>query len=108
MSIEWFRDLIISIWGLVAMGVLIFVAVLSYSLYRRIKPILESTKATSRTIQGISTYAGDKVAKPLIEDVHSRRKAVTKNASEYGSVITKNATSVGSPSNSILAYPKST
>ena len=67
MSIEWFRDLIISIWGLVATGVLIFVAVLSYSLYRRIKPILESLKNTSRTIQGISTYAGDKVAKPLIE-----------------------------------------
>ena len=67
MSMEWFRDLVISIWGLVATGVLIFVAVLSYSLYRRIKPILESIKTTCRTIQGISTYAGDKVAKPLIE-----------------------------------------
>ena len=67
MSIEWFRDLIISICGLVATGVLIFLAMLSYSLYRRIKPILRSIKATSRTIQGISNYTGDKVAKPLIE-----------------------------------------
>jgi hypothetical protein len=66
-SIEWFRDFIISISVLAVTGVLIFVAVLSYSLYRRIKPILDSIKATSRTIQGISTYAGDKAAKPLIE-----------------------------------------
>ena len=67
MSIEWFRDLIISICGLVATGVLIFLAMLSYSLYRRIKPIPESIKITCRTIQGISAYAGGKVAKPLIE-----------------------------------------
>jgi uncharacterized membrane protein YdfJ with MMPL/SSD domain len=66
-TIEWFRDLVISIWGLVATGVLIFVAVLSYLLYRRLKSILESVKITSRTIQDISSYAGDKVAKPLIE-----------------------------------------
>ena len=67
MTIEWFRDLIISIWGVVAMGVLIFIAVLSYLLYRRIKPIVESLKATSKTIQSVTSYAGDEVAKPLVE-----------------------------------------
>ncbi len=67
MTIEWFRDLIIAIWGVVAIGVLVFIAVLSYLLYRRIKPIIESAKATSRTIQNLSSYASGEVAKPLIE-----------------------------------------
>ncbi len=69
MSIEGFRDLVISISGLVLIGVLIFIAVLSYSLYRRIKPILDSIKITSKTIQGISSYVGDGVVKPLIQVV---------------------------------------
>ena len=56
MSIDWFRDLVISISGLVLVGVLIFIAVLSYSLYRRTKTILDSVKTTSRTIQGFSSY----------------------------------------------------
>ena len=67
MSIDWFRDLIICIFGLVATGVLIFVAVLSFLLYRRVRTILNSVKATSRTIQGISSYVGDEVVKPVIE-----------------------------------------
>ena len=69
MSIDWFRDLVISISGLVLIGVLIFVAVLSYSLYRRIRSILDSIKTTSRTIKGISSFVGDEVAKPLIQVV---------------------------------------
>ena len=69
MSIDWFRDLIICIAGVVATGVLIFVAVLSYSLYRRTRSILDSIKTTSRTIQSISSYVGDGVAKPLIQVV---------------------------------------
>jgi len=67
MSIDWFRDLIICIWGLVTMGVLIFIAVLSFLLYRRTRVILDSVKAISRTIQGISSYVGDEVVKPVIE-----------------------------------------
>ena len=67
MGIDWFRDLIICIFGLVAAGVLIFIAVLSFLLYRRVRVILDSVKATSRTIQGISSYVGDEVVKPVIE-----------------------------------------
>lgn len=67
MSIDWFRDLVISIFGLVAAGVLIFVAVLLFLLYRRVRVILDSVKATSKTIQGISSYVGDEVVKPVIE-----------------------------------------
>ncbi len=67
MSIDWFRDLSISIFGLVAAGVLIFLAVLSYSLYHRVRSILDSIETTSRTIQGFSSYVRDEVAKPVIE-----------------------------------------
>ena len=67
MSIDWFRDLAICIFGLVAAGVLIFVTVLFFSLYRRIKVILDSVKTTSKTIQGLSSYVGDEVVKPVIE-----------------------------------------
>jgi len=67
MSIDWFRDLIICIFGLVAAGVLIFIAVLLFLLYRRVRVILDSVKATSKTIQGLSSYVGDEVVKPVIE-----------------------------------------
>lgn len=67
MSIEWFRDLVIIIFSLVTIVVLIFVAVLSYSVYRRLKSILDSQKATSRKIQEIAAYVGDEVVKPVIE-----------------------------------------
>jgi len=69
MSIDWFRDLAIAISGLVFIGVLIFIAALSFFLYRRVRSILDSVKATSRTIQGISAYAGDEVVKPITQVV---------------------------------------
>lgn len=69
MSIEWFRDLVIAIAGLVLIGVLILLAIISYSLYRRARAILDSAKAVSKTIQDISDYAGGGVAKPLIQVV---------------------------------------
>jgi hypothetical protein len=69
MGIEWLRDLIICIFGVVAAGVLIFLAVLSYSLYRRAKSILDSTRAASTNIQDISSYVGEEIIKPLIQIV---------------------------------------
>ena len=69
MSVDWFRDLIICISGLVLVGVLIFVAVMAYSLYRRAKYILDTMKATSAAIHGMSSYVRDEVAKPLVQVV---------------------------------------
>lgn len=69
MSIDWFRDLVMCIFGLVATGVFIFVAVLAYSLYRRTRSILDSVKTTSRTIQGFSSYVADEAVKPVIQVV---------------------------------------
>ena len=69
MSIDWLRDLVIVIMGLVATGVLIFIAVLLYALYHRTKSTLDSIDTISRNIQGISSYVGGQVIKPLIEVV---------------------------------------
>ena len=69
MSIDWFRDLVISISGLVLIGVLILFAVLSFSLYRRAKSILDSVKTTTKTIQGVSSYVGNEVIKPVTQIV---------------------------------------
>jgi len=69
MSLDWFRDLVICILGLVAAGVLIFIAVLLYSLYRRTRSILDSVKIIVRTIQGISSYVEEEVVKPVIQVV---------------------------------------
>ena len=69
MSIEWLSDLIIAIAGVVLIGVLIFITVLSYSLYHRTRSILDSIRVTPRTIQGISSYVGDEAVKPIIQIV---------------------------------------
>ncbi len=68
MSLDWLRDLVISIFGLVATGVLIFIAVLLYSLYHRARSILDSVKTTVRTIQWVTSYI-EEVAKPVIHVV---------------------------------------
>ena len=48
MGIEWFRDLSIAILGFVTSAVLIFVAVLSYRLYRRANSALLLAKSASK------------------------------------------------------------
>ena len=67
MSIEWFRDLVICIAALLSTAVFIFIAVLAYSCYRRTRPILDSIKATTATVRGISSCVQEEVARPLAE-----------------------------------------
>ena len=69
MSIEWFRDLVICITALLSTGAIIFVALLAYSWYRRTRPILDAIRATTTTIQGLSSCVRDDVARPLAEVV---------------------------------------
>ena len=64
-GIDWFRDLVICVFGLVATGVFILIAVLLFLLYRRVRAILDSVKATSRTIQDVTSYVGDEVVNHL-------------------------------------------
>lgn len=67
MDIAWFRDLVICIWGSVLTLVVIFIAVLAYLLYNKIKPILNSVQATSANIQEISSTVKDEVVKPVVQ-----------------------------------------
>jgi hypothetical protein len=49
MGIEWFRDLSITILGLVTSVVLIFVLILAYRLYRSLTSTLSLVKATAKS-----------------------------------------------------------
>ena len=65
MSIEWFRDLIIIIWGIVSTVVIVFMGVLAFLFYQRIRPALDSLKATTKTMENITSVVGEQVAGPL-------------------------------------------
>lgn len=67
MSIEWFRDLAIVILGLGATVVLIFIGVLAFLLYRKFRPILNSLKATTKTVENISSTVEEEVSRPLAQ-----------------------------------------
>ena len=69
MSIASFRDLVLCIFGLGATVGVIILVVLAFLLYFRIKPILDSIKATTRTIENISTSVEDEVARPIAQAV---------------------------------------
>jgi F0F1-type ATP synthase membrane subunit b/b' len=66
-SIEWFRDLVLCIFGLAAAVAAIILVVLAFLLYFRVKPILDAIKATSRTVANISSSVEEEVAKPLAQ-----------------------------------------
>ena len=67
MDIVWFRDLVICISGLVVTGVVIFIAVLSYLLYSRVRSVLNSIEATSTTIHEISSAVKDEIVRPVVQ-----------------------------------------
>jgi hypothetical protein len=49
--------------------VVIFIAVLAYLLYSKIRPVLDSMKATSATIHEITSTVKDEVVKPVLQFV---------------------------------------
>ena len=67
MSIEWFRDLVVCIFGLGATVAVIILVVLAFILFVKIKPILDSVKATTKTVENISSCVEEEVAKPLAQ-----------------------------------------
>ncbi len=67
MSIEWFRDLAIVILGLGVTIVAIFIGVLAFLLYRKFRPILNSLKATTKTVENISSCVEEEVSRPLAQ-----------------------------------------
>ena len=67
MDIAWFRDLIICIFGISATVVVLSLAVLAILCYRRVRPILDSVKATTKTIEDLSSTVEEEVARPLAQ-----------------------------------------
>ncbi len=67
MSIEWFRDLAIVILGLGVTIVAIFIGVLAFMLYRKLRPILDSVKTTTKTVENISSTVAEEVSRPLAQ-----------------------------------------
>ncbi len=67
MDIAWFRDLVICIFGLVVSLVAIFIAVLSYLLYTRVKSVLDSMKTASSIINEICSAVQDEIIGPIVQ-----------------------------------------
>jgi amino acid transporter len=65
--IEYFRDLAVCIFAVAATVVVIFLAVLAFLFYRRLRPILDSVKATTKTVKDISSCVEVEVAAPLAQ-----------------------------------------
>lgn len=69
MSIEWFRDLVIIIWGLGSTVVMVTIGVLAIMFYRRMRPALDSLKTTTKTVENITSVVGEQVTGPLSKAV---------------------------------------
>ena len=67
MNIEWVRDLAVCIFGFGAAVVAIFIGVLAFLLYRKLRPIIDSVKTTTRTIENISSCVEEEVTRPLTQ-----------------------------------------
>lgn len=67
MSIESFRDLVICIFGLGATVAVIVLVVLALLIYYRLKPMFDSIKRTTRTVENITTAIETEVAEPLAQ-----------------------------------------
>jgi uncharacterized protein YoxC len=68
-NIEWFRDLVVCIFGLGATIVLIFLAVLAFLVYRRLRPALDAMNKTTKVAETLSFYVEAELAKPLAQVV---------------------------------------
>lgn len=88
MTIEWFRDLVIIIYGLVGAVFLIALGIMAFSLYRRLKAILDSLKVTSSNIEEISNVAKEQIVRPIIQ-VGSVFQAITKWIEEISGYLKK-------------------
>lgn len=65
MSIEWFRDLVLCIFGLSSTVVVLFIGLLVFICWRRVRPIIDSVKTTTRTVENLTSAVEEQVAEPL-------------------------------------------
>ena len=67
MNIAWLRDLAICILAFEATIVVLFIGILAVMLYRKLRPILDSVKATTKTVENISSCVEEEVTRPLAQ-----------------------------------------
>jgi uncharacterized protein (UPF0333 family) len=65
MDMAWFRDLSITILGLVTTIVLIFASILGYRLYRKAKSVLQLAESTMQSAEDIVDLVKDFI-KPIL------------------------------------------
>ena len=65
MSIEWFRDLVICIFGLSATAVILFIATMAFICFLKVKPIIDSAKKTTKIVENLTSTVEEQVAEPL-------------------------------------------
>lgn len=62
---EWFRDLVIIIFGLVGTVALVIQTLLKLQTYKRVKEVLDSVKNTTQTVEEITKTVDAELAGPL-------------------------------------------
>jgi len=67
-SLEWFRDLVIVIWGLAATIAVIIIVVLALAAYFKVRPIINSVKSVASTVEYIASCV-EEAAGPLAQVV---------------------------------------
>ena len=67
MGMEWFRDLAIVILGFGVTIVVIFIGILAFMLYLKLRPILDSAKSTVKRVENISATVEEEVSRPLAQ-----------------------------------------
>ncbi|MDD5127157.1 MAG: hypothetical protein PHR43_03530 [Dehalococcoidales bacterium] len=65
MSIEWWRDLVLVIFGIAATVLVLFSTVLIFMVYRRIKVMLKSVAAVTGKVEDIVSCVEEDIIKPL-------------------------------------------
>ncbi|HEX7364000.1 MAG TPA: hypothetical protein VF366_02410 [Dehalococcoidia bacterium] len=67
MDIGWYRDLVICISGLIVMVVVIFIAILAFLLFRKVRPILDNVQATTATVREVTYTVKEELVKPVLQ-----------------------------------------
>ena len=67
--VEITRDLIIIIFGLVAIIAIVFGTLLFFRIYRETRVVLNSWKSTSESIRNMSTRVEDEILRPILQIV---------------------------------------
>jgi hypothetical protein len=65
LSMEWWRDLVIIIFGIGVTAVLVILGVIAILCYRRVRLILDSMRVIAKTAENISSCVEEELIKPL-------------------------------------------